>query len=326
MTGFKKALTVLLCGFSLAAAVAAPAQASPEYPAYPHKTVTLITSSNPGGGGDVFLRQITKVLGPKWGINFIVESVAGSGGANAMRHIVDGPKDGTLFYGVSTQHILVSLLSNPPYKYTDLQPVANLIYDAPVMFVRKDSPIKSLGDLMAKMKAEPGKVKYGVGTAAASDRVVAETLKKQLGLDFVIATHDSGGANLMSLLGGAVDVSTGDVAEIRQHIDSGEVRTIASLTPERLTTMPDLPTAREQGADMILTRFRGIVGAKGLPAEIISAWEVAIKNLLDEPEYKEIIKQNSMIPAYLNSKDFDRVTNELAADHDRFFKEVGLKK
>jgi putative tricarboxylic transport membrane protein len=320
---FGKALCAI--AFSLALASSASA-AELKYPAYPHKTVTLITSSNPGGGGDVFLRQIVKVLGPKWGINFVVESVAGSGGANAMRAIVEGPKDGTLFYGVSTQHILVSLLSAPHYKYTDLKPVANLIYDAPIMFVLKDSPIKSVADLQARMKAEPGRVKYGVGTAAASDRVVAETFKKQSGLDFVIATHDSGGANLMSLLGGAVDVATGDVAEVRQHIDSGAVRPIASLTPKRLSEFPNLPTAREQGADMILDRFRGIVGHKELPADIVAAWEKAIENLMQEPEYIETMKQNSMIPAYLNSKDFDRVTNQLAADHDKFFKDVGLKK
>src|SRR5262245_9286479 len=77
---------------------AAFAQDEAKYPAYPVKTVTLLSSSGPGGGGDVFLRQLVKVLGPRWGINLVVENVTGGGGANAIRRIMDGPKDGSLLY------------------------------------------------------------------------------------------------------------------------------------------------------------------------------------------------------------------------------------
>jgi tripartite-type tricarboxylate transporter receptor subunit TctC len=135
----------------LAAQAQAPSQAQakdPAYPDYPFDTVTLITSSGPGGGGDIFLRQLTKVLGPAWGINFVVENVPGSGGAKAMQHIMDSPSDGSVFYGVSTQHIIVSILSDPPVKYTDMQPVVNVIFDAPVLYVPKDFPFETLSELI----------------------------------------------------------------------------------------------------------------------------------------------------------------------------------
>jgi putative tricarboxylic transport membrane protein len=296
------------------------------YPAYPHKTVTLITSSAPGGGGDVFLRQLTRVLGPRWGINFVVESVSGSGGANAMRRIAQSPADGSTFYGVSTQHIIVSLLSDPPFKYTDMKPVTNLVYDAPVFYVRTDSPHKDLKDVVAYIKANPGKFKFGTGSVASQDRMTVEQLKAQEKLDMIVATTDGGGQLMLSVLGGNVDAGVGDTQEVKPHFEAGKLRPIAALTEKRLAGYPDLPTAKEQGVDLVLTRFRGLVGHKDLPPDVVAAWEKAIKLVMDDPEYKKTLADNSMIPAYLTSAQFNDTTNALAKNMDDFFIKMGVKK
>lgn len=311
-------------GATLLACAAASAQ-SPGYPPYPHKTVTLITSSGPGGGGDVFLRNLVKVLGPRWGINFVVENVAGSGGANAMRRIVEGPNDGSLLYGVSTQHVVVTVLSNPPYKYTDMQPVVNVLYDSPIFFVRTDSPFKTMGDVTAYVRANPGKLKFGVGTAASIDRMVVETLKVKEKLDMVVATHDSGGQLTLSVLSGAVDIGSGDAQEIASQIEAGKMRILAAVTDKRLPNFPDIPTAKEQGTDVTAIGWRGFVAKKGTPAEITQAWEKAIQLVLADPEYKAFYTRNNSIPGYLSAKDFDALTNKFAVDLDEFFRQVGIK-
>jgi tripartite-type tricarboxylate transporter receptor subunit TctC len=321
----KFGLFALACGAAALITGQSHAQA-PGYPPYPHKTVTLITSSGPGGGGDIFLRQLTKVLGPKWGINFVVESVAGSGGVKAMQRIQDSPADGTILYGVSTQHILVSILSKTPVSYTDMLPVVNVIYDAPVLYVPTNSPHKTLKDLLAWIKANPGKFKWGVGSAASGDRMTAEVIKKTQGLDFIIATHDSGGTQLVAVLGGSVELGTGDAQEVQPHVQSGKLRILAALTDQRLANYPDVATAKEQGVQTNETRFRGLVGHKKLPPDIIAAWEKAIALVVKDPDYAAVIKTNDMIAAPLPSKEFDRVTNELADRTRKVFTELGIIK
>ncbi len=302
------------------------ATAAPPYPEYPHKTVTLITSSSPGGGGDIFLRNLVKVLGPRWGINFVVENVPGSGGANAMRRIVEGPNDGSLLYGVSTQHVIVSVMSNPPVSYTQMQPIVNVFNDSPVYFVRQDSPFKDMKDLLAYAKDNPGKLRFGAGTAASIDRMVVETLKMTQKLDMVVATHDGGGPLMLSVLNGAVDAGATDAQEVTAQIEAGKVRLIAALSEERLPSYPDVPTAREQGVDIVGMNWRGFVAKKGTPPEITKAWEEAIKLVLEDPEYKAFYTENQNVPLYLTGNEFDALTNKFADDLDSFFTAVGLKK
>ena len=313
------------CGTAVIVALGSQAQAKdPAYPDYPHRTVTLITSSGPGGGGDIFLRQLTRTLGPAWGINFVVENVPGSGGVNAMQRIMDLPTDGTVFYGVSTQHILVSILSQTPVSYTDMKPVVNVIFDAPVIYVPADFPHETLSDLLNWIRENPGKFKWGVGSAASGDRMAAEVIKKTQGLDFIIATHDSGGAQLTAVLGGSVELGTGDAQEVQQYVEAGQLRILAALTEERLPNYPDVMTATEQGVDSVETRFRGIVGHKDLPPDIIEAWEKAIALVVEDPEYAEVIRANDMIAAPLPSEEFDRVTNALADRTRELFIELGI--
>jgi tripartite-type tricarboxylate transporter receptor subunit TctC len=317
-------LSAALVGSAVLLAGSAFAQDA-KYPAYPHKTVTLITSSGPGGGGDVFLRNLVKTLGPRWGINFVVENVPGSGGANAMRRIVEGPADGSLLYGVSTQHVVVSVLSNPPYSYKDMQPVVNVLYDSPIFFVRSDSPFKTLQDVVAYAKENPGKLKFGAGTAASIDRMVVETFKLRTGLNMVVATHDSGGQLTLNVLSGAVDIGSGDAQEITAQVEAGQMRILAAVMDTRLANFPDVPTAKEQGVDVTATGWRGFVVKKGTPPEIAQAWEKAIQLVLEDPQYKEFYTKSNGIPAYLSAQDFDALTNKFASELDAFFTQVGLK-
>jgi tripartite-type tricarboxylate transporter receptor subunit TctC len=317
---------VAAAAIGFAAVWSAPVAADGPYPAYPHKTVTLITSSGPGGGGDVFLRNLVKVLGPRWGINFVVENVPGSGGANAMRRIMEGPNDGSLLYGVSTQHVVVSVLSKPPYTYKDMQPVVNLLYDSPVFFVRVDSPFRSMGDVIAYAKASPGRLRFGTGTAASIDRMVVETLKVKQSLNMVVATHDSGGQLTLSVLSGAVDIGSGDAQEVAAQVEAGQIRILAAVTDQRLPNFPNVPTAREQGADVSAVGWRGMVVKKGTPPEIAAAWEKAAQLVLEDPDYKSFYTRSHGIAGYMNAEDFDARTNRFAADLEAFFRQVGIIK
>ena len=140
-----KALASIVVAGAIALGMGAHAQAQD----YPHKTVTLVTHSSPGGGTDVFLRELSKHLGPIMGVNFVVENVRGGGGAKAMAKLATSPADGSVFYGTTPSYINASLLSKPEYTFEHLDPVVNIFIDPQILYVRKDSPYKNLTDVVS---------------------------------------------------------------------------------------------------------------------------------------------------------------------------------
>lgn len=135
---------------------------------YPHRTVTLVTHSSPGGGTDVFLREMVKHLAPIMGVDFVVENVRGGSGAQAMAKLATSPADGSIFYGTTPTFINTSILSEPQYTYEDLEPLVNVFLDPQIVYARADSPFNSLAEVVEHAKQNPGQQRWGVSTPARS--------------------------------------------------------------------------------------------------------------------------------------------------------------
>src|SRR3954469_22865660 len=207
-------------GLGLALALAAlPATAQT---AYPKKSVTLVTHSVPGGGSDVYLRVMSKYLGPIMGVNFGIENVRGGSGAKAVSKLAPSPADGSIFYATTPTYIDMSILSKPQYGYKDLEPVVNFFTDPQVVFVRNDFKFKDLKETIADAKARPGKQRWGSGTAGSLERQTIEEMKSKYGLDLIVATHDGGAELTLNVLNGAVEIGLGQIAEIRGQLDAGK--------------------------------------------------------------------------------------------------------
>jgi putative tricarboxylic transport membrane protein len=291
---------------------------------YPVSTVKLITHSSPGGGTDVFLRQLAKHLSPIMGTTFVVENVRGGGGAKAMATLANGPKDGSAFYGTTPSYVITSLLSKPEATYEDLDSVVNMFYDPQVVFVAKDSPYQSLTDLVNDAKARPNALVVAVSTPSSLDRQVMEKLKTVTGTEMNILTHDGGGDVMLSVLNGTAQAGIGEIAELRGQLDAGALRLITTYTDERLSQFPDVKTAKEQGIDLVVRKFRGIAGPKGLPDNVIAAWEEGISKLLEDPEFKAWYEAEGVQKAYLNHEDASALTKEFADEMKVFFKEYNI--
>lgn len=305
----------------LGAALAALPAAAQDYP---HDSVTLITHSKAGGGTDVFLREMTKHLGKHMGTNFVVENVRGGSGAKAMAKLATSPADGSIFYGTTPTFINTSLLSEPEYTYKDLQPVANVFLDPQVVYVRADSPFQSLAEVVEKAKAEANSVKFGVTTPGSLDRQVMEKFKAITGVEAPVITHDGGGELLISVLNGTVDLGIGEIQELSAQLEAGEVRLIATYTTDRLDTMPDVATAREQGVDLVVNKFRGIAGPSGLPDDILEKWETGIQAVLEDPEFKTWYEAQSLVPQYMPHNEYANFIDEFAEEQQAFFKKYGI--
>lgn len=292
---------------------------------YPVEHVTLVTHSSPGGGTDVYLREMIAFLDKAMTADFTVENVKGGSGAKAIAKVATSKADGSIFYGATPTFINMSLLSNPEYSYKDIEPVVNFFLDPQVIYVIKDSPFHSLQDVIAAAKAAPGTMAWGTGTPAALERQAMEKLKKLAGVDVTIVTHDGGGDMMINVLNGTLALGIGEVQEIRGQLDAGEVRIISVLTENRLAQFPDAKTAREEGIDMVVNKFRGLVGPKGLPDDVIKAWEAAVPMVLEDPEFKKWYEDAALIPAYMTHDKFVPFMQSVVDEQAAFFKEYGIK-
>lgn len=308
------------------AAVAAAALGAAALPAaaqdYPHDTVTLVTHSRAGGGTDVFLREMSKYLGEYLGADFVVENVRGGSGAKAMAKLATSPADGSIFYGTTPTYINTSLLSKPDYTFRDLSGVVNVFLDPQVVYVDADSPFQSLTDVLEA--AESGPVIFGVTTPGSLDRQVMEKFKAITGIEAPVVTHDGGGELLISVLNGTVALGIGEIQELDAQLEAGEVRLITTYTQERLDSFPDVPTALEQGVDLVVNKFRGIAGPAGLPDEIYEKWETAIEGVLEDPVFKEWYEAQSLVPYVLPHNEYDEFLEAFAKEQEVFFVEYGI--
>ena len=293
---------------------------------YPHANVTLVTSAGPGGGGDVFLRELIKHLGPVMGVNFAVENVTGGSSARAVAHVAKAPADGTMFYATSPLHIQTTFIAKLAPGYTDLDPLAILFLDPQVIYTRADAPWKTLTEAVAHAKANPGAAKWGVGAAASLERVAMVRLARLADVKARIVVHDAGGDTIINVLNGTLDTGAGEIQEVRTQLEAKKVRLLAVLSDKRLPDYPDLPTAKEEGFNLVTRQFRGLAGPKGVPDAVAAAWHAGLKQALESPAYKAQYAKFSLAPILLGREDARKFTAEFANEIEASLKEFGIIK
>ncbi len=291
---------------------------------YPHKVVTLVTHSSPGGGSDVFLREMSKHLGKYIGATFVVENVQGGSGAKAVARVASAPADGSVFYATTPTYIYTSLLSKPANTYKDLEPLVNFFADSEVIYTRADGPFKTFADVMDHAKKTRGR--WGAANPASLERQAAEQLKRAAGVNAAIVTHEGGGEMMLNVLNGTLDIGIGEIQEVRSQLEAGKIRLLATFNPQRIADKPDVPTVKESGYDVAVVKFRGLAGPKGIPENVTKIWDDAVQKVLADPEYKKVYSAEVLVPNFIAHKDYPGFVNNFATTTEAFLKETGAIK
>ena len=307
---------------AVAAAVLASGLTAAQAQEYPVDTVTLVTHSSPGGGSDVFLRELSRYLSPYLGANVIVENVSGGSGAKAMAQLAQAPADGSMFYATTPTFIYTSLLSDPEYKYTDLEPLVNFFIDPEVIYTSAKSEFKTLEDVI--QYARDGRGQWGAANPASLERQALEQLKAAAGVNAAVVTHEGGGDMMINVLNGTLQIGVGEVQEIQSQIEAGELRLLATFSDKRLDAFPDLPTVKESGYDVVVRKFRGLAGPKGLPADVIAAWEAATQKVLADPKYKEAYEGANLRAEFMPHADYVKFIETFGTETGDFLKKTGV--
>jgi tripartite-type tricarboxylate transporter receptor subunit TctC len=265
----------------------APAAA---YAAYPERVITLIVPFAAGGPTDIIARIVSLAFQKSLGQSVIVENRGGGGGNPGMAIAARATPDGyTLLLTSTAIAVNPALYNNLPYDpFKDFAPICELVNAPNVLFVRADSDIRSIADLIARAKAAPGALNYSSPGAGTKSHLTAEQLKLRAGIDMVHIPYRGGGPATMAVLEGTVQVGSVALAPVEPLIKEGKFRALAVTGGERWFSLPEVPTMIESGfPGFISDTFNALFAPAGTPPEIIALLARESQAALKTPEARE---------------------------------------
>jgi putative tricarboxylic transport membrane protein len=290
-----RALVLLAClGPALLPDAAAQGTAwRPEHP------VELIVPAGPGGQNDLTVRNVHRVLQAHKLVdaNMVVINKGGGGGAVAFAYLAQQQGNGH-YLSISTVNLLTNhIVGTSALNYTDFTPLGHLIHSYFGIVVRPDSPIDSAKTLFEQLRKDPASLSVAIGTSLGNANHTAFALAvKASGGDakkLRTVVFKSNGEALTALLGGHVDVIISGLPNLVKRAQARTVRILAITGPERLGgVLAEVPTLKEQGADVVVSGWRGVLGPRNLSAAQIAYWETVVAKLVETDEWKKELARN----------------------------------
>ncbi len=292
-----------------------------------------IAPANPGGGWDFTCRQIGKILFDIGQVSEPVQvtNMAGGGGGLAFSHVVNERADDADLIVAASSATTTRLAQNAFGGMTadQVRFVGAIGADPGVIVVAADSPFQSLNDLVAAMQADPGSVAFAGGSAVGGfDHLKVLQVAKAGGIDAVTKIKyigvDGGADAITQTVGGFTQGMTGDMSEVVGFIKSGEVRALAVLTEERVPGFDDIPTAREQGLDVVAVNWRGLYVPKNISDEEFNAWAEKLAAVAGSDEWKQAMADNGLAPFTKVGGDFQSWVDGVVAQTEELSREIGV--
>jgi len=274
------------------AALALSAAGSPALAqTYPSRPVTLVVPAAAGGTTDISARMLAQPLGAALGQSVVVDNKGGGNGSIAALIVKRAEADGhTLLMQYSGYHVITPAVSKTPPQWDtkDFQPVANVISAPQVIVVRASLPVKTLAELVAYAKANPGKLNYASSGNGSLQHVTGAMLEQQAGIQMTHIPYKGTGPALQDLLGNQVDLTFGTPPPFVPHIQSGKLRALAVTGKTRLPSLPDVPTTAEAGLPKLdATSWFAVFAPAKTPKPVIDKLAAEIGKIMATPAFKQ---------------------------------------
>ncbi|HZZ95083.1 MAG TPA: tripartite tricarboxylate transporter substrate binding protein [Usitatibacter sp.] len=287
----------------IAAALAALAVASPAFAQkdFPNRPVTLTVGFAPGGGTDTTARIVAKKITEDLGVAVVVENRAGAGGEIAAQHIAGAPPDGYTIHLSSVGPLAVAPAMNQKLPYDpkrDIAPITMGVIFPNVFVVPASSPFKSVADLVAAARKEPGQLTYGSSGVGGAAHLAGELLKQDAKIDMIHVPYKGGGPAMTDLLAARVNMYPAVPSTALPQIKAGKIRAIATTGSKRTAMLPDVPTVAEQGfPGFEAVNWYAFVAPAKTPTEILDFWNRELVKVLSDPEVKAQLDKQGLEPA-----------------------------
>ena len=301
--------------------------------AAPAMAEECIAPANPGGGWDFTCRQIGRIM-TELGLvpNMVqVTNLAGAGGGVAFTQVVSKRSDDPEVFVAASSATTTRLAQNAFAGATadQVRWVGSIGGDPGVIVVAKDSPYQNLTDLIDAVKEDPSQVAFAGGSAVGGfDHLKVLMTLDKAGFDDAKAIKyiglDGGADAITQTVGGFAQAMTGDMSEITGFIKSGDVRPVAVLSEERVAGFEDVPTAKEQGVDIVAMNWRGIYVPKDISDEDYQKWVDMLGKVAESEQWQTVMTENGLAPYTILGADFQTFVDENIAQIQDVSKEIGI--
>ena len=283
---------------------------------YPSRTIRMIVPFAAGGPTDVIARIVAQKLSETWGQQIYAENVPGGGGNTGIAMAARAPADGYTILVVSTGFLVnPSMYAKVPYDpIKDFAPVTLVASSPNVLSVYPEVPARSVKDLIALVKASPGKYSFAQPGTGSTPHLAGELFKLRFGLDLVMVPFNGAALAINSTLGGHTPIAFTALPPAMANIKDGKLRGLALLSLKRAAVLPDLPTMVEEGVpDQESDTLTGVVAPAGTPPAIVERWNSEIARVVALPETSQRLQDLGFEPVADTPAHFgERIKSEIA--------------
>lgn len=296
---------------------------------YPNKPIRLVVPFPPGGAVDFYARVVQGPLTELLGQTIVIDNRAGASGMVGAGFVAKSAPDGyTLLLGnIASLAINVGIYPTMPYDpLKDLAPVVRTVDVNYVLAVHPSLPVKTVSELVAHAKANPGKLSYGSAGGGSLPHLGTELFKARTGIDMVHVPYKGGGPMVTDLLGGTIHLVIGDQANLMPHVSTGKLRALAVATGKRSPNAPDIPTIAESGLPGYeATAWQGLMGPAGLPVEVTRRLNEAFNKAMAMPAVRDKLLGGGLEPVGGTPDQFGRFIGDEITKWVKIAKDVGAK-
>jgi len=297
--------------------------------AWPAKPVRIIVPYPPGGGNDNLARIFAQKLSERLQQPVVVENKPGAGTLIGTEAAAKAPGDGytILLSSIVTHALAPALYPKVPYDpIKDFVPITILAVAPTVLVVNRDSPAKSVGELIALAKANPGKYTFASGGNGTTPHISGEIFKSMTGTDILHIPYKGGGPAIADLMGGQVDMIFDTAASAMPHVRSGKLRALAIATPKRHPDFPDLPTFAEQGLpDYSINSWYSLHAPAGTPREIVMKVHGEVVASLKSQDVIDRLRALNADPGGMPPDEFAAFVKSELDRYSQVIKKAGIK-
>lgn len=294
MNTTRRQLALAACAAALFAS--APALAQAKYPAKPVKFIVPFAS---GGGTDAMARLVAQKLNEKHGYTVVIDNKAGAGGNVGAEAALREPADGYTFLVISSSYAVNAVLNKPSFDpLAAIEPVIQFTREPVVLAVGATTPYKTVAEFVAAAKANPEKVAFGSSGNGGLAHLAAEYFNALAGIKITHVPYKGTGAAVIDLVGGQIQMLMAGNTSFTSLAKAGKIRLLAVGAPQRLATLPNVPTFAEAGMPQYRADiWHGIVAARGTPRDISAKVNADVNAILQSPEIQAKFTQDDIVGA-----------------------------
>lgn len=291
---------------------------------FPDRSITSIVAFGAGGSTDVAARSLVRFANEYLGQEIVVENRTGGAGAVGMLALANARPDGHTIGTVNFELLAFRPLERAPIGPEDVRFLMKVQSSPATLTVQADAPWNTLEEFLEDARRSPGKLRIAASPPGAVWNVAAGMITEATNTSINVVPFDGGAQSAVALLGGQVDATTISVQEVMDHVTAGKLKVLAAATAERHPALPNVPTFKEAGYDVVFGSWAAMAAPKNIPEERFQVLSVALKKMFDDERFQTFASENGITLDYVPGDEFAKQLELEAANVAKILAAQGL--